>query len=129
MVSFPWIKIPLRIWHRLGNENEPTKEPDWILRWIGYDSDFLPNRTDARFKQRADRGLTKHSHLYEGGTLRQFQDLKNCFALSFYRFLQLRHNVEKIMRKEELRQTHLGRVKIFVLGYRSDPGRGNMSKI
>ena len=27
------------------------------------------------------------------------------------------------MRKEELQQTNLGIVKIFLLGYRSDPGR------
>lgn len=88
MVSFPWIKTPIRIWHRLVSENK-AKEPDWILRWRRSDSDFLPNRTDARFKQWADKELTKHSDLYEGGTLRQFQDLKNGFALSnrdFYRF-------------------------------------------
>lgn len=28
-----------------------------------------------------------------------------------------------------MQQTHLGIVKIFLLGYRSDPGRGNLSKI
>ena len=32
------------------------------------------------------------------------------------------------MRKEELQQTNLGIVKIFLLGYRSDPGRGRCYK-
>lgn len=123
--------MSVRIWHRVFRENK-TKEPYWIIRWIGYDSDFLPNRMDARFKQWADKGLIKHSDLYEGGTLRQFQDLKNRFGLTnqdFYRFLQLRHYLEKTMKKEELQQTNLGIVRIFLLSYKSDPGRGNISKI
>ncbi len=127
----PWIKIPIRIWYRVVSENK-AKEPYWILRWIGYNSGFLPNRMDAGFKQWADKGLAKHSDLYEGGTLRKFQDLKNCFGLSnqdFYRFLQLRHYIERTMSRERLQQTHLGLVKIFLIGYRSDPGRGNISKI
>ena len=33
------------------------------------------------------------------------------------------------MRKEELQQTNLHIVKIFLLAYRSDPGHGNISKI
>lgn len=51
----PLIKMSIKIWHRVVNENK-AKEPYWIIRWIGYDSDFLPNSMDARFKQCADEG-------------------------------------------------------------------------
>ena len=127
----PWIKISIRIWHRVISENK-AKEPYWTIRWIGYNSDFLPNRMDTRFKQQANKGLIKHSDLYEGGTMRQFQDLKTRFGLTnqdFYRFLPLRHYLEKITKREELQQAYLGIVKIFLLGYKSHPGRGNISRI
>ena len=102
---------------------------NWIIRWIGYDPDFSLNRMDARFKHWAIKGLRKHSDLYERGTLRSFQDLKKRFGLTsqdLYRFLQLRHYLRKTMRKEELQQK---KMKIFLLGYRSDLGHGNISKI
>lgn len=127
----PWIKMSMRTWHRVINENK-ANEPYWIIKWIGYDVDFLPNRMDARFKQWADKGLAKYSDFFEGGILRQFQDLKNRFSLTnqdFYRFLQVRHYLNNIMKKEEVQQTNLGLLKIFLLSYRSDPGRGNISKI
>ena len=127
----PLIKMSIKIWHRVVKENK-AKEPYRVIRWIGYDSEFLPNKMDARFKQWADKGLIKHSDLYEGGTLRQFHDLKSRFGLTnqdFYRYLQLRHYLDKIMRKEELQQTNSHIVKIFLLAYRSDPEHGNISKI
>lgn len=43
--------------------------------------------------------------------------------------MQLRHYLEKITRKEELQQSNLGIVRIILLGYRSDPERGNISKM
>lgn len=71
----PLIKMSIRIWHRIINENK-TKEPIWTIKWIGYDSDFPPNEMDQRFKPWAEKGLIIHHDLYEKGTIRQFQDLK-----------------------------------------------------
>ena len=39
----PWIKTSLKIWFQITREHQ-TKEPFQLLKWITYDSDFLPNR-------------------------------------------------------------------------------------
>lgn len=86
------IKVSIKIWHRIIPENK-AKEPYWIIKWIGYDSDFPSNKMDTRFKHWADRRLIKHNDLYGRGTMWQFQDLKNVGETNqdFYRFLLLRH--------------------------------------
>lgn len=45
-------------------------------------SDFIPIRTDARFKKWAENGLVKYSDLYKDGALRHFQDLKVYYGLT-----------------------------------------------
>ncbi len=46
-----------------------------LLRWIAYDSDFIPNRTDKRFKT-WERGPTIHWELLKNKEIKSFQEVK-----------------------------------------------------
>lgn len=45
----PWIDISLKVWFEIVTKNNLTHN-NKLLRWIGYDTEFSPNRRDSRFK-------------------------------------------------------------------------------
>lgn len=43
-------------------------------RWIAYDEDFSPNKTDFNFKKWTKKGLVKYNDLYHKDCLKLFKD-------------------------------------------------------
>lgn len=55
--------------------------------------DFLPNKSDAGFQIRAEKGLITINQMFDGETLKSFKQLQDKYGLcskDFYRYLQLR---------------------------------------
>lgn len=68
-----------------------------LLRWFAYDTEFVPNKTDNRFKRWTTKGLTAYWTFMNKGDLQSFHMLKGNHRLEnqdFYRYLQLRHYLE-----------------------------------
>lgn len=69
-----------------------------VLKWIAYDSDFIPNQSDNRFKLWTNKGITSFCTIIEKGEILSFQVLKEKVLLEnqdFYRYLQVRSYYDK----------------------------------
>lgn len=72
-----------------------------ILRWCAYDIDFIPNKTDNRFKMWTERGLTAYCCFLHNGSVKGIEDLKKEYDLErqdFFRYLQVRCRINTILR-------------------------------
>lgn len=49
------------------------------------------------------------------------------FKKSFYRFLEVRHYIQRTLKKID--KTDVGILKMFLQGHNSDRGRGHISKL
>lgn len=52
------ITVPLNIWHKILKDKDVEKNAQ-ILRWIMYDTEFIPIKLDKRFEQWANVGITR----------------------------------------------------------------------
>ena len=67
----PWRNLSLRTWQEVVKTchlNDSIKP----LRWCAYDTNFIPNRMDGRFKLWAAKGLTNYFFVYEKGGIPPF---------------------------------------------------------
>lgn len=65
---------------------------------IAHNIDFLPSKLEAGFKKWEEKGLIMLEQLFEGGVLMSFQQLQhkhNLPAHDFFKYLQLRHYLQK----------------------------------
>lgn len=88
-----WINVVLNIWQsvlKLGNLENSLR----MLKWCAYDTDFIPNKSDSRFKLWVEKGLTTYSSFVHKGAFNSFESLQKEHGLhqsDFYRYLQVRH--------------------------------------
>lgn len=127
----PWICLSLKVWNRLVTQKH-LREAVKVLRWCVYDPEFLPGRWDARFKCWSSKGLTAYCTFLHKGSMNSFQNLKGQFDLKsddFYRFLQVRHYIDKIQR--ESIQVHWDNtlLKVFKDAYLEGSNKKAVSKI
>lgn len=126
-----WINLALKIWHDVIRSNN-MKGMGKVLQWCAFDLDFAPNRIDHRFRSWIRRDLTAYCTFINQGRLMSFQDLKDKHGLTnqdFYRYLQVRHQVEQIIRKDNLESITTGVLKVFITAYNSEPCYGIISKL
>lgn len=93
----PWFKVSVKIWFEVIGKYG-LKNQCKLLRWIGHDSEFQPNRMDGTFGNWA-RGPKIFGELLQKGKIKSFQVLKGEFTLmdrDLFRYLQLRHYLEHI---------------------------------
>lgn len=86
-----------------------------IIRWCAYDTDFVPNRTDGRFKTWISKGLTTYHSFVHEGTFQSFEALQKDYGLGrddFFRYLQVRHYFNKNL-KGALGKGELGFMEII----------------
>lgn len=115
----PWLEVSLKVWFETVSKNNLTNQCK-LLRWIGFDSDFIPNRTDGRFKS-FEQGPRMFWELVKNNECKNFQELKelwNWENRDFYRFLQLRHYLESNKKKENS-DMDSEIIKLFILAYQS----------
>lgn len=53
----PFSLLSLKIWYKIVSQKN-LKEAIGILRWCGFDKDFMPNKLDTRFNEWVAQGLT-----------------------------------------------------------------------
>ena len=125
----PWMDISLKIWFKLIVENYLITQSR-LLRWIGYDSEFMPNRLDKSFKN-WKRGPTIFLELLSKKKIKSFQELKDQYHLTNsdqYRYLQLRNYLEQTMRGViSGRRTEI--IEIFTATYESKLGTKLISRL
>ncbi len=92
----PWLAHTLQVWQKVINICEIHR----MLRmfsWFAYDSDFIPNRHDSRFKAWTMNGLTTFLSLTQRNTVHSFEVLQDKHGLErndFHRYLQSRSYIE-----------------------------------
>lgn len=126
----PWLGISLKIWFGIITKNNLTAHSR-LVRWIAYDSEFLPNTTDKSFKN-WERGPKIYWELLRKKEIKSFQEIKDQYGLTnqdFYRYLQLRHYLEQTVRRENLDGSELGLVSMFTQAYESNLGGKLISKL
>lgn len=92
-----------------------------FLKWCAYDSDFMPNRLDTRFRDWALKGLTALCKLMKGGALLSLDTLKEKYTLEkqdFYGYLQVRHYVH--LKVEKVSEASVGLIEMFRKAYNAD---------
>lgn len=80
-----------------------------MIKWCAYDTNFLPNRWDDRFKKWTTKGLTSYFTFVHKGAFQNFGSLQEKHKLEkndFFRYLQVRHyfnqNLTTALESEEL---------------------------
>lgn len=122
--------ISLKIWFGLITKNGLIAHSK-LLRWIAYDSEFIPVRTDKRFKT-WEKGPTIQWELLKNKEFKSFQEIKDQYSLTnqdFYRYLQLRHYVEQIIRRENTDGLESETIRMFTSAYASNLGRKLISEL
>ncbi len=121
--------ISLKIWFKLIAEND-LKTQSRLLRWIGFDSEFMPNRIDKSFKN-WERGPTIFLELLRKKKIKSFQEVKDQYHLTNldqYRYLQLRNYLEQTMRGViNGRRTEI--IEMFTATYESKLGTKLISRL
>lgn len=126
----PWLGLSLNIWFEIVAKNNLI-EPSRILRWIAHDSDFIPNTADKGLGKWGG-GPTIFWELFKKKTIRSFQELKIQYGLNnqdFYRYLQMRHYMEQMIKKVNMDELESGFIKLFISAYESDSGKKIISKL
>ena len=119
-IGNPWLNILLRTWQETAktcNLNDSIK----LLRWCAYDTEFIPNRSDGKFKKWAAKGLTNYFSFTKEGTFHSFEYLKKRYNLEqkdFYRYLQVRNYFNQNLRPN-LGKIETGILKILLLASES----------
>lgn len=72
--------ISLKIWFGLITKNGLIAHSK-LLRWIAYDSEFIPVRTDKRFKT-WEKGPTIQWELLKNKEFKSFQEIKDQYSLT-----------------------------------------------
>lgn len=114
-----FLKLSLKVWFEVVSKNN-LSHCCKLLRWIGFDTEFIPNKRDSRFKNWA-QGPQMIWELVENNRSKSFQEVKDRWGLvnqDFYRFLQLRHYIEHDILKENL-ETDSVIIRMFILAYQS----------
>ena len=109
-----------------GQEN-----PSKLLRWCAYDSDFVPNKSDNRFKKWTSMGLTSYNSFVHKGAFQSFEALQSKYKLEkddFYRYLQVRHYFNQNL-KEVTEQIESGFLQAFLSLLRSQSCNKIISKL
>lgn len=91
------------------------------LKWCAYDSEFIPNKLDSRFKDWIAKGITDLCSIMKDGKLLGFETLKRTYLLEkqdFYRYLQLRHYVDTKTKNATKTGTRL--IDLFIKSYNSE---------
>lgn len=120
----PFISLSLKIW-RLIQKQYNIQSTAKILRWCSFDSNFLPNLNDKRFRTWARNGITAYCNLIHK-TFQMMQEEYNLEQQDFYRFLQMRHHLEILRKGVNLED---GIIKIFISAYNSECITKTISKI
>ena len=74
------------------------------MRWCDYDSEFAPNKIDARFKTCISKGLTTYNSFIHKGAFQSFEALQRDHDLGrddFFRYLQFNKNFKEVLGKGE----------------------------
>lgn len=75
----------IEVWKAIIREHK--LEGDIVtLKWCAYDSDFTPNKLDARFSDWMAKGITAICNIMKKGTLLSFETLKEKHLLDKQNF-------------------------------------------
>ena len=127
----PWIAAPLKLWIKVITRKN-LKEAIKVLRWCAFDPHFMPKNLDARFKAWKTHGLTSYCTFLSKGSMNSFQNLKRQFGLNnddFFRFLQVRHHVEQMIKEIKQEQGENILLKVFMDAYVSGSGQKTISRL
>lgn len=123
----PWVKCTLKEWKTIAKENKMEGDIA-TLKWCAYDSDFISNRLDTRFKDWTGKGITSLCTIMKEGTLLSFEQFKEQYVLEnqdFYRYLQMRH----VFNMNVKNGNEAGRclIELFKNSYKAVKNRGIIS--
>ena len=88
-----WTMSTLKIWREIQSLLKLPR-PISSLTSIGSIRNFIPAQLDMGFRRWSEYGLQYIHQLFEKGTMKSFEKLRNNFLLpktDFFRYLQLRH--------------------------------------
>lgn len=125
----PWLELSLRVWFQVVSKN--MSGPCKLIRWVGFDTDFIPNKNDERFRL-WENGPTMWWELLEGNKIKSFQEIKDKFEgmgnKDFFRFLQLRHYLDHDIKRENF-SSESGIINCVVSAYQSKLNKKLISKL
>ena len=77
-----WTRPTLKVWSYTSKKLQLEKHAK-ILKWVAYDSEFLPSGLDKRFRQWTHNGITAYCPIADkDGLLSRFR-FDSCLVLSF----------------------------------------------
>ena len=115
----PITLFSLDIWYKIVKKYKLEEEIK-VLKWIAFDSTFMPAKQDGGFKIWCYRGMTAWCVLENNGILESFTDLKGKYRLEkqdFFRYLQLRDYYNREIKGRPSMEVN-GVIQIFKKIYR-----------
>uniref|UniRef100_A0A3Q4ICL2 Uncharacterized protein n=1 Tax=Neolamprologus brichardi TaxID=32507 RepID=A0A3Q4ICL2_NEOBR len=119
-VCNPWVSCTLNIWRKVVKEFKLEQDLA-LFKSYSYDSDFVPNKLDSRFKSWSAKGLSTFDSLIKDGNFISFDTLKQKYNLEkqdFYRYLQIRHYIKTTI--GVMSNTNVELVTLFRQAYSGD---------
>lgn len=128
-VHNPWVKCTLNIWKNVVRKFKLEQDLT-PFKWYAYDSDFIPNKLDPRFKSWSAKGLPTFDSLFKDGNLISFDTLKQKYNLEkqdFYRYLQIRHYIKTTIRV--VSDTNVDLIVMLKKAYSGDGNKKHISSL
>ncbi len=123
-----WTKVPFRIWF-IECKSPLLERQSRLLRWVTFDPDFKPTKSDGRFQSWYRLGITTFSSISSKGELDSYQEISDMYCLEkcdLFRYLQTRtYNSE--IRYLEKHDPNL--VDLFIDVYKNKDNRKLVSKL
>lgn len=92
-----WIRVTMKIWSLVGKKFKLSSSICRATK-ITRNPDFLPSMMDTGYNKWTNTGLIFIAQVFDGQTMKSFEQLRRDFNLpaqDFYKFLQLRHYLQK----------------------------------
>lgn len=124
-----WTRVALKVWFNKCKKLHLEKHAK-ILKWVAYDSEFIPLGLDKRFRQWAYNGITAYCTIADKDGLQSFTHISKSYRLGGedrFRYFQVRDYFNKETKQTNNRDTNL--ISIFTDAYKAKDSKHLISQI
>lgn len=101
-----------------------------ILKWVAYDSEFIPSGLDKQLRHWACRGITAYCTMVDKDGLQPFAHISESYGLGredMFRYFQVRDYFNKEIKQTDNRDSNL--INIFTDAYKAKDSKHLISQI
>ena len=124
-----WTRVALKVWFSSCKKLHLEKHAK-ILKWVSYDSEFIPSLLDKRFKQWTHNGITAYCTIVDKDGLQSFTHICKSYRLGredMFRYFQVRDYFNKGIKLTDNKDANL--ISVFIDAYNAKDTKHLISQI